>query len=176
MSVTITPALWSVLVLVVGALVVLTLTSRLTNDAVSLTTIGAMGLGAAAVPAFYGDELTVVAVVGVLAAAAIAMLLLPGVELSELSQGPEIAALLLLGSAGAIVLATANDLLSIALGLETLSLASAVLIALGRGGRPLEAAFKYFVLSAISFAFLVYGLGLIFLATGSFALPAFTSV
>ena len=40
-----------------------------------------------------------------------------------------------------------------------------------RGERPLEAAFKYFVLGAISLAGLLYGLGLIYLGTGSFAFP-----
>jgi NADH-quinone oxidoreductase subunit N len=56
-------------------------------------------------------------------------------------------------------------------GLETLALSAVTLVALGAGERTLEAAFKYFVLGAISLAGLVYGLGLVYLATGSFGFP-----
>jgi NADH-quinone oxidoreductase subunit N len=69
------------------------------------------------------------------------------------------------------VFATANDLLSAVIGLETLSLTGATLAALSRGTRPLEAAFKYFVLAAISASVLLFGIGLVFIATGSFNWP-----
>jgi NADH-quinone oxidoreductase subunit N len=166
------PALLAVTILVLGALLILTFTARLTDAPASVTTIGLLAVLVAAVPALGSDAITLVAVLAVLAATAIAMLLVPGAELQDTSQRPEVAALLLLGSAGAIALATAGELLSAALGLETLALSAAVLVALSRGERPLEAAFKYFVLSAISFSALIYGLGLIFLATGSFAWPS----
>ena len=103
------------------------------------------------------------------------MLLLGVVELQQPNQRPEIATLLLLGSAGGVVFATGPDLLSATLGLETLSLGAVTLIALSRGRQPLEAAFKYFVLASISFAVLLFGLGLVYLATGSFAWPTLTS-
>ena len=170
------PALLSVAILVVGAMVILTLTSRLTRDSTALGTIGMLTLVVAALPSVAGDPLSQIALFSILGAAAIAMLLVPSAELHVTTQRPEVAALVLLGSAGAVVLATAGDLLSAALGLETLSLSAAVLIGLGRGERPLEAAFKYFVLSAITFAALIYGLGLIFLATGSFAWPSLAQV
>jgi NADH-quinone oxidoreductase subunit N len=44
-------------------------------------------------------------------------------------------------------------------------------VALSAGERSLEAAFKYFVLGAISLAGLLYGLGLVYLGSGSFAFP-----
>jgi NADH-quinone oxidoreductase subunit N len=44
-------------------------------------------------------------------------------------------------------------------------------VALSQGTRPLEAAFKYFVLASISAAVLLFGIGLVFMATGSFAWP-----
>ena len=50
-------------------------------------------------------------------------------------------------------------------------MSAVTLVALGRGERPLEAAFKYFVLGAVSLAGLLYGLGLIYLSTNSFAFP-----
>jgi len=49
------------------------------------------------------------------------------------------------------------------------------MVALSRGERPLESAFKYFVLASISFATLIYGVGLVLLATGSFAWPSLTA-
>jgi NADH-quinone oxidoreductase subunit N len=61
------------------------------------------------------------------------------------------------------------------IGLETLSLTAATMVALSRGVRPLEAAFKYFVLAAISAAVLLFGIGLVFMATGSFAWPTLAS-
>ena len=176
MSLAIPPALIAVLVLVVGALLILTFPTRLAGSPSVLATIGTLTLVAAALPVTGGDALTRVSVLAVLAAAVIAMLLVPSAELHEASQRPEVAALILLGSTGAIVMATANELLSAALGLETLSLSAAVLVALGRGERPLEAAFRYFVLAAISFAALIYGLGLLLLATGSFGWPTSTAV
>ena len=70
-----------------------------------------------------------------------------------------------------MALASATDLLQAVVGLETLALSAVTLVALSAGDRPLEAALKYFVLGAISLAGLLYGLGLVYLATGSFAFP-----
>jgi NADH:ubiquinone oxidoreductase subunit 2 (subunit N) len=89
------------------------------------------------------------------------------VELFEPKQKPEAAALLAIGAIGAIVLATAANLLELALGVETLSISGAVLVAIGAGQRPLEAAFKYFVLTAVTFATLLFGMSIIFVGTGS---------
>jgi NADH-quinone oxidoreductase subunit N len=119
-----------------------------------------------------GGSRELTAVLGVAGLAGVALLLLPSFELQRDEQRVEVGALLLLGSAGAIVLATADNLLSLALGLETLSLSVAVLTALGRGERPVEAAFKYFVLASVSAAGLLYGIGLYVLATGSLSLTA----
>jgi NADH-quinone oxidoreductase subunit N len=77
----------------------------------------------------------------------------------------------LLATSGAIALAGATDLLQAVVGLATLALSSVTLVALGAGERPLEAAFKYFALGAISVAGLLYGLGLVYLGTGTFGFP-----
>jgi NADH-quinone oxidoreductase subunit N len=167
----VSPALVSAIILCTGALIVLLFTAPLTRNAVVLATLGTLTLVLAALPSLQADGATLAATLAVLAAGVVAMLLLVGVEIEEPSQRPEIAALLLLGSAGGIVFATATDLLSAVVGLETLSLTAATLVALSRGTRPLEAAFKYFVLAAISAAVLLFGIGLVFLATGSFAWP-----
>ena len=81
---------------------------------------------------------------------------------------PEFHALLMSASAGAIVMASANDLIVLFLGLESLSIALYVLIAMHvRRAEAREAAMKYFVLGAFSSAFLLYGIALVYGATGS---------
>src|SRR6187402_1692395 len=118
----ISPALTSVLILSVGALIVLLFTTPLTRNTVWLATLGTVTLVLAALPSLRADGATLAATLTVAAAGIVGMLLLHSVEIEESSQKPEIAALLLLGSAGGIVFATATDLLSAVIGLETLSL------------------------------------------------------
>lgn len=171
MNIALTPALTSTIILSVGALIVLLFTTPLTRNTLVLATLGVVTLLISTIPALRADGATLAVTLVVVAAGLVAMLLLHSVEIEEQSQKPEIAALLLLGAAGGIVFATANDLISAVIGLETLSLTAATLTALGRGTRPLEAAFKYFVLAAISASVLLFGIGLVFIATGSFNWP-----
>jgi NADH-quinone oxidoreductase subunit N len=164
-------ALGSVLILTVGALIILVFTTALTRSTAMLATIGTVTLLVGMLPAIGASGGTIAALLSVLLSGVVAMLLLASVELEVPGQRPEIAVLLLLGSAGGVVFATGPDLLSTTVGMETLSLASITVVALTRGTRPLEAAFKYFVLTIISTAVLIFGLGLIYMATGSFAWP-----
>jgi NADH-quinone oxidoreductase subunit N len=79
--------------------------------------------------------------------------------------------LLLFATLGMMLLATAGDLIVIFLGLETMSIAVYVLAGFGRGDpKSSEAALKYFVLGAFSTGFLLYGIALIYGATGSIRL------
>ena len=83
-------------------------------------------------------------------------------------DGPELHALLLLSATGGIVMAMANDLIVLFLGLETLSIALYVLAGFHlRRAESQEAAMKYFVLGAFSSAFLLYGIAVTYGATGS---------
>ncbi|HET9441955.1 MAG TPA: NADH-quinone oxidoreductase subunit N [Acidimicrobiales bacterium] len=83
-------------------------------------------------------------------------------------DGPEFYVLVMLSAAGGMLMATANDLIVIFLGLETLTIALFVLAGFHRR-RPesSEAAIKYFVLSAFSSAFLLYGIALVYGSTGT---------
>ncbi len=88
-------------------------------------------------------------------------------------DGCEPYVLMLLSATGAIVMASANDLIVLFLGLETLSIALYVLAAMDlRRRESQEAAIKYFVLGAMSSAFLLYGIALLYGATGSTNLAA----
>jgi len=83
-------------------------------------------------------------------------------------DAPEVYALLLTAATGAVVMASANDLIVLFLGLETLSLALYVLAASDRE-RPAsqEAGIKYFVLGGFASAFLLYGIALVYGGTRS---------
>jgi len=81
-------------------------------------------------------------------------------------------ALVLWGASGAMLMAGAANLTTIFLGLELLSLALYCLCALSSRAGAREAALKYLILSSTASAFLLYGLALIFGATGSVALAA----
>ena len=88
-------------------------------------------------------------------------------------DGCEPYVLMLLAAMGAIVMASANDLIVLFLGLETLSIALYVLAASDlRRRESQEAAIKYFVLGGMSSAFLLYGIALVYGATGSTNLAA----
>ena len=83
-------------------------------------------------------------------------------------DGPELYALMLLSGAGGIMMAMANDLIVVFLGLEILSIALYVMAGMHlRRVESQESAIKYFVLGAFSSAFLLYGIALVYGATGS---------
>ena len=73
---------------------------------------------------------------------------------------------------------SANDLIVLFIGLEILSIAAYVMAAMhSRRLSSQEAGLKYFVLGAFASAFLLYGIALVYGATGSTNLsdPAFLS-
>lgn len=83
-------------------------------------------------------------------------------------EGTEYYVLVMMSAAGAIVMASANDLIVMFLGLEVLSLAVYVLAAMdSRRIQSQEAGMKYFVLGALSSAIFLYGIALTYGATGS---------
>jgi len=82
--------------------------------------------------------------------------------------GGESHVLLLFSTAGMMTLAAARDLIIVFLGIEIMSIAVYVLAGLNRRSeRSAEGAIKYFLLGAFSTAFLLYGIALIYGATGT---------
>jgi NADH-quinone oxidoreductase subunit N len=76
--------------------------------------------------------------------------------------------LTLLSVLGMMIMVSANDLISLYVGLEMQSLALYVLAAFGRDTlRSTEAGLKYFVLGALSSGFLLYGASLVYGFTGA---------
>ncbi len=79
--------------------------------------------------------------------------------------------LLIFSTAGAMVLASAGDLLSLFIGLETMSLGVYAMVGFRRGSmRSTEAAIKYFLLGSFAAALLMYGGALLYGVTGKTAL------
>ena len=77
-------------------------------------------------------------------------------------------ALLLFATFGMMMMSAGNDLVIIFLGLETLSIATYVMAGLRKGDlKSNESSMKYFILGSFASAFLLYGMALIYGATGS---------
>jgi NADH-quinone oxidoreductase subunit N len=76
--------------------------------------------------------------------------------------------LILLATSGMMLLAAARDLMIVFLGIELMSISVYALAGLNRRSvRSAEGALKYFLLGAFSTAFLLYGIALIYGATGA---------
>src|SRR5882724_8889483 len=86
------------------------------------------------------------------------------------SQKFEYPVLVLLASAGMMMMISANDLIALYLGLELQSLALYVVAAIRRDDvRSSEAGLKYFVLGALSSGMLLYGASMLYGFTGTTA-------
>ena len=73
---------------------------------------------------------------------------------------------------GVMLLISANSMLMIYLGLELISLSVYALVAFNRdSGRGSESAMKYFVLGSMASGMLLYGMSMIYGATGSLLIP-----
>jgi NADH-quinone oxidoreductase subunit N len=87
-------------------------------------------------------------------------------------EGPEYHVLALLAGSGAMLMASADDLILIFVALEVMSIPLYILAGMDSRRRESgEAAMKYFVLGAFSSAIFVYGIALVYGATGSTNLP-----
>jgi len=89
----------------------------------------------------------------------------------------EFFSLLLFSLLGMMLLASANSFLTVFLGLELMSLCLYALVALNRDSAlATEAAMKYFVLGALSSGLLLYGMSMIYGATGTLSIPDVANV
>jgi len=120
--------------------------------------------------AFRGDAFATFAKVLIYFAAAVAILMAPG--FFERTAGddlrPEYPVLILLSTAGASIMVSSADLLTLYVGLELQSLASYVLASfMRRDRRSAEAGLKYFVLGALASGILLYGISLVYGFSGT---------
>ena len=104
----------------------------------------------------------------ILGATLLALLLSGGYLRRENLESPEYFALMLCSATGMLLMASANDLITIFLSLEILSIALYVLAAFDRTRlTSQEAGLKYFLLGSFSSAVFLYGIALVYGATGT---------
>ena len=99
------------------------------------------------------------------------ILSIPYLEKIQHAYG-EVYALILFATVGMITLGTANNLVTIFVGLETMSICLYVMTGLMREDvGATESALKYFLLGAFATGFFLYGIALLYGATGTMYLP-----
>ena len=87
-------------------------------------------------------------------------------------RGGEFYTLMLFAVIGIMILVSAGNFVTVYLGLELLALSSYALVALNRDQKlPAEAAIKYFVLSALASGMLLYGMSMVYGASGMGGTP-----
>lgn len=107
-----------------------------------------------------------------LAASAGAIMLMYDNKSTNGDQFSELMFLVLSSVVGMLILVSAVDLLMVFIGLETMSLALYLLIAMSHEQRlSKEAAFKYFILGSFASAIFLYGVSFVFGTVGSTYLP-----
>ncbi len=134
----------------------------------ALLVAGTGGQGTVLGGMFIRDNMADVLKIGTCVVSAIALLYgWPFLRERGLYKG-EIAVLVLFAVAGMMLLVSAGSLVMVYLGLELLALCSYALVAIDRDS-PLasEAAMKYFVLGALASGMLLYGMSLVYGASGS---------
>jgi NADH-quinone oxidoreductase subunit N len=129
---------------------------------------GAGGARLAVADALVIDGFGVFLTITICSAVILGALLAHGYLVREGLESPSFYVLMLLSASGGVIMAKANDLILIFLGLEILSISLYVLAGYHqRREQSREAAIKYFVLGSFSSAFFLYGIALTYGATGS---------
>ena len=121
----------------------------------------------------FGDEIllaaggtTAVAQVGILVLTALTLLLL--IDTGFTTNVGEFVAVVLMSAAGGLLIAAAQDLLVIFIGLELLSLGLYILTAFAKSsGKSAESAMKYYLFGGMSAAFLLFGFSYLYGLSGS---------
>ncbi|HUH62770.1 MAG TPA: NADH-quinone oxidoreductase subunit N [Terracidiphilus sp.] len=120
------------------------------------------------------DGLALLSTGGAAACAQIAILALTGLCLALLVETlftrhvGEFVAVMLMSAAGGLIIAAAQDLIVIFIGLELLSLGLYILTAFAKkSAKSAEAAIKYYLFGAMSAAFLLFGFSYLYGLTGS---------
>jgi NADH-quinone oxidoreductase subunit N len=114
------------------------------------------------------DHLTVIFNFIFLITAALTLLLITSYSEQEHIEFIEFTPLILFSTVGMMLMGSAESLMTVFLGLETMSIALYVMAGFRRTNRySLEAALKYFLLGAFATGFLLYGIALLYGAVGS---------
>ncbi|MGE5448429.1 MAG: NADH-quinone oxidoreductase subunit N [Bacteroidales bacterium] len=114
------------------------------------------------------DRMTVILWAVILLASIVVTILSRDYILNQESEKEEYFIILFIATLGSMLLVSAMNFVTLFLGLETLSISLYVLIAYRRiSEQCIEAGVKYLVLASVSSAFLLFGMGLIYVDMGS---------
>jgi NADH-quinone oxidoreductase subunit N len=117
---------------------------------------------------FASDPFALFMKVLTVAGAAVTLVMSVGFAKQEKFDKFEYPVLILLATLGMMIMVSANDMLTLYMGLELQSLALYVVAAFNRdNARSTEAGVKYFVLGALSSGMLLYGISLVYGYTGN---------
>lgn len=142
----------------------------------AMVVLGVGGQGTVLGGMFVRDVAADVLKVAILVVSALSMVYMwPFLRQRNLYRG-EIAVLVLFATAGMMLLVSAGNLVMVYLGLEMLALCSYALVAIDRDS-PIasESAIKYFVLGSLASGLLLYGMSLVYGATGTLDLERIAS-
>jgi NADH-quinone oxidoreductase subunit N len=143
--------------------------------------LSAMALGPGKIEGFSGmivhDGMGFFVTLTILAAAFLTLLMATGYSAWEGTHKGEFYALLLISTSGMLFMAKGTDLMTVFLGLETLSIPIYVLVGFHRRRMTsLEGALKYFLLGAFASGFLLYGIALLYATTGTTKIAAIATM
>jgi NADH-quinone oxidoreductase subunit N len=137
--------------------------------AASMAAIGmqvGLGLYVYGAPVLDNGGAGAVAQMGILALTALTLFLLVGSDFTK--HVGEYVAVVLMAATGGLIVAVAQDLLVIFIGLELLSLGLYILTAFAKSsGKSAEAAVKYYLFGGMSAAFLLFGFSYLYGLSGS---------
>lgn len=132
--------------------------------------------GTAFTGAIYSDGWSTFGQIIILTGALFSVLLSADYLKSKELHFGEVYAMILFATLGMLVLASANHLITLFLGIETMSISLYVLAGLMHYRKAgAEAALKYFLLGAFATGFLLFGIALIYGSTGEMELSAIAS-
>ncbi len=139
---------------------------------VAAAVAAALWLGPGKIEGFSGmivhDGMGLFSTLTILVVVLLTLLMAVGYSEWEETQKGEFYALLLLSAVGMLIMAKGTDLMTVFLGLETMSIPVYCLVGFHRNRMTsLEGALKYFLLGAFASGFLLYGMALIYFVTGT---------
>ncbi len=131
------------------------------------------GYGSAFNGAFVSDPFSSLFKILVLVGSVVTLVMSVGFAKAEKFDKFEYPVLIMLATLGMMLMISANDMISLYLGLEMSSLALYVVAAFNRDNvRSTEAGLKYFILGALSSGMLLYGMSLVYGYTGNTSFEA----
>lgn len=148
---------------------------------VALSLFAVFAMGPTRISGFSGaivhDGLGAFFEIVILSACALTLLMATGYSEWEGTHKGEFYSLLLLSTSGMMFMAKGTDLMTVFLGLETLSIPIYVLVGFHRHRMSsIEGALKYFLLGAFASGFLLYGIALIYAVAGTTKLPVLATM